>query len=253
MLGSNASGLDFLSTQEKILEWGNRKVKNLEADWAEEDDYDYPGKASAETDVKLKDKVISLSITMKGQKMWTMEFGRGHNDQTGEGVSRKVINSPAFKNLTRLPSFNRKGRMRSYYGRFKAAQRRKAKDKNNVTYTPQSFEKGMGGRAFNIVRIYTRQGTYRDLDGVQHEGSGIGGEYGLNTEAFTYHKKGYYQKESLARDGQGIIQSTFGIENLEQLQNATWILNGSNESQLLEAISNGIKKDVSNFLKGLNK
>lgn len=247
------SKLDFSETKEKMLKWGNKKVENLKADWSEADDYDYPGKANAEANIKLDDNTISLTITMTGQRMWTMEFGRGHNDQTGEGISRKVINSPAFKNLTQLPSFNRKGRMRSYYGRFKAAQRRKAKDKNNVTYTPQSFEKGMGGRAFNIVRIYTRQGSYRDLDGVQHQGSGIGGEYGLNTEAFTYHKSGYFQKESLARDGQKIIQDTFGINSLEQLKNAEWVLDGSNERQLYDAIADGIKTDITNFLKELSR
>lgn len=245
--------LDFLETQEKMLNWGNEKIEDLKAEWGKVDDYDYPGKANAEANVKLDNNTISLTITMTGQRMWTMEFGRGHNDRTGEGISRKVIDSPAFKNLTQLPSFNRKGRMRSYYGRFKAAQRRRAKDKNNVTYTPQSFEKGMGGRAFNIVRIYTRQGSYHDLDGVQHQGSGIGGEYGLNTEAFTYHKGGYYQSESLARDGEEIIQDVFFINNLEQLENAEWTFDDFSKSEICETIADGLKTDITNFLKGLSK
>ena len=143
--------------------------------------------------------------------------------------------------------------MRSYYGRFQAAQRRRAKDKNNVTYTPQSYEKGMGGRSFNIVRIYTRQGSYHDLDGVRHEGSGIGGEYGLNTEAFTYHKNGYFQQESLAREGLKTIQNTFDINNLEQLGNAKWVFDESSSKNLLNKIAEGIKTDVSDFLKGLSK
>ena len=248
----SSSVISYTNTKKNFQSYAKNRHKKLQAKWQGASSEDYPGKANIETHLSFDEekKVLSASFKMKGQKMWTMEFGRGHSDQTGAGVSIDVINSPIFERYKKLNAFNKKGRLRSYYSRFKAAQRRKAKDKKNVKYKPQSYDKELGGKAYNIVRIYTRKGTYHDIDGVTHHGSGIGGEYGLNTEAFAFHDGGYHEDESLARAPKPAISEQFGINELQMLDKAVWSFEegGQNEVNLLEPLAKGITADIAKFL-----
>ena len=248
----NNDAISYANTKKKFKTYAAARHKKLQEKWQGASSDDYPGKANIKTRLSYDEekKVLSVRFVMKGQKMWTMEFGRGHSDQTGAGVSIDVINSPIFERYKKLNAFNKKGRLRSYYSRFKAAQRRRAKDKKNVKYKPQSYDKDLGGKAYNIVRIYTRKGAYHDIDGVTHHGSGIGGEYGLNTEAFAFHDGGYHEDESLARAPSPVISGQFGINELQMLDKAVWTFEdgGQNEVNLLTPLIEGVTADISKFL-----
>ncbi|MGM9540083.1 hypothetical protein [Anaerovibrio sp.] len=97
-----------------------------------------------------------------------------------------------------------------------------------------------GGPAYNKLRIFTRSGYYKDLDGVPHKGSGLGGKYGLNTEAFTFHGK----MKTLARDAKSIIGSILNIIEFDT-NRPRWKIK---DTELIEVIGDGITQDMANYL-----
>lgn len=166
--------------------------------------------------------------------MWTMEFGKGHSSSGGGiGITEEVLRSKVFKELyMKNPAFS-SGRKLSKYKRNKM------------------FTKGGKVQAespiWNVAYIYTRKGTYHDIDDPvgTHVGSGLGGEYGLNTEGFS---SGMYatKEDTLARDAEPVVGPVFNIEKLERLDGAKWKIR--NDDEVYKAFGNGIVKDMAKFL-----
>lgn len=248
------NSITLVDSKEKLKAWFEKKEKNIKAEWNAGSDKDYPGRARCELIDISDDKSMGFKLKAWGQKMWTMEFGRGHNDATGEGVSMEVIKSPAFKQEMALEAYNRKGRMQDYRTRFKSVKNKwNGKSRKQKTLTDSETGKSFGGRAFNLVRIFTRKGQYKDLDGVTHTGSGLGGEAGLNTEAFALKQGSRHKGKSLARppfnDGDGVLQWNLGINKLYNLSKAEW--DSENVEMVLEILKKGIQKDITKFVEGL--
>ena len=60
-------------------------------------------------------------------------------------------------------------------------------DKSNPTLDSYRNNSAFNPERSNDFEIRTRTGEYTDLDGVVHEGSGIGGVHGLNAEKLGVH------------------------------------------------------------------
>lgn len=242
-------------------------------------DTDFPGKASMGYEIKETNDAIKATITLAGQKMWTMEFGRGHNDENGDGVRLSFIKTKIFKDYSSSPVFS-EGRKLASVERYKKAQYRKAilrarkkralsknglsseaQDTIKTKYSTQGGQHGhwnhTGGKAYNIVRIFTRSGSYSDIDSPNniHRGSGIGGKYGLNTEAFAFHKGGKYKGVSLARTGNPVIRDYkygFPIRNFELLgEKAKWSF--KKDDRLYTPLIKGLKADIYDIIREANK
>lgn len=255
----------------------NDRKSNMEKKWS--GDKKFPGRASMFVRYKRTNNSMQATMTFSGQKMWTMEFGRGHNDKTGEGVHLGFLKTRMFKEYSSSPVFS-EGRTLASNERYKKAQYRKAilkarkkralaqqnlsdKAKKNIksmysTQGGQHVYKGefgddrTGGKAYNIVRIFTRSGNYSDIDNPSkvHRGSGLGGKYGLNTEAFTFHKGGRYEDISLARDMNYVIADPnkgFPIANFADLgEKAVWKF--KKDDSLYDALTKGLEKDITSLI-----
>ena len=255
------------------------RKSNMEKKWS--GDKEFPGRASMFVRHKRTNNSMQVIMTFSGQKMWTMEFGRGHNDQTGGGVFLSFLKTRMFKEYSSSPVFS-EGRTLASNERYKKAQYRKAilkarkkralaqqnlsdKAKKNIksmysTQGGQHVYKGefgddkTGGKAYNIVRIFTRSGNYSDIDNPSkvHRGSGLGGKYGLNTEAFTFHKssKAKYKGKSLARDADYVIaepDNGFPITGFDKLgEKAVWKF--KRDDSLYDALTKGLEKDITSLI-----
>lgn len=233
---SNQSHESVRSTLRNTLaEYINTRKSAMEKKWS--GDTKYPGHASMFVKYEQTNDSIKATMVFSGQKMWTMEFGRGHNDKTGEGVLVGFLKTKLFKEYASSPVFS-EGRTLASNERYKKAQYRKAilkarkkralakanlstKAEGKIrakystqggqhTYKGDTGEDRTGGKAYNIIRIFTRTGNYSDIDSPNkvHRGSGLGGKYGLNTEAFTFHEGGKYEDKSLARDMNYVIANS---------------------------------------------
>lgn len=253
------------------------RKSNMEKKWS--GDKEFPGRASMFVRYKRTNNSMQAIMTFSGQKMWTMEFGRGHNDKTGEGVHLGFLKTRMFKEYSSSPVFS-EGRTLASNERYKKAQYRKAvlkarkkralaqqnlsdKAKKNIksmysTQGGQHVYKGefgndrTGGKAYNIVRIFTRSGNYSDIDNPSkvHRGSGLGGKYGLNTEAFTFHKGGRYEDTSLAHDMNYVIAEPnkgFPIADFAKLgEKAIWKF--KKDDSLYNALTDGLTKDITSLI-----
>lgn len=259
----------------------NRKGK-IEQKWSGTTE-GYPGKATADFEVKETNDSIVATITFAGQKMWTMEFGRGHNDRTGEGVDISFLKTKMFKDYSNSSVFS-EGRKLASNERYKKAQYRKALvkarkkralAKENLSqkqireikakYSTQGGQhvfgkidpesgvrSGTGGKSYNIVRIFTRSGSYSDIDSPNniHRGSGLGGKYGLNTEAFAFHKSGKakYKGKSLARKAKPVIGTVFPLDGfVGHGEKAVWKF--KKDDSLCNIISAALELDIGAFIK----
>lgn len=242
----------------------------------------YPGNATADFEIKETNNAIIATMTFAGQKMWTMEFGRGHNDMTGDGVSITFLKTKMFKDYSNSSVFS-EGRKLASNERYKKAQYRKALvkarkkralAKENLSqkqireikakYSTQGGQhvyKGefgddrTGGKAYNIVRIFTRSGSYSDIDSPNniHKGSGLGGKYGLNTEAFAFHKgrngrKAKYKGKSLARKAEPVIGKMFPLRDFVGHGEKT-IWSFKKDDSLCKILSAGLELDINAFIK----
>lgn len=238
----------------------------------------YTGNATADFEVKETNNAIIATMTFAGQKMWTMEFGRGHNDMTGEGVNISFLKTKMFKDYSNSSVFS-EGRKLASNERYKKAQYRKAilkarkkralaqqnlsdKAKKNIksmystqggqhTYTGEFGDDRTGGKAYNIVRIFTRSGNYSDIDSPNniHKGSGLGGKYGLNTEAFAFHKSGKakYKGKSLARKATPAIGAIFPLRDFfGHGEKTIWTF--KKDDSLYDALTDGLTKDITSLI-----
>ena len=72
-------GKQFKQTQRQLLNYGQHVVERAKKQWATGRD-DYPGKANGNVSISTDDKAVRLKMLFSGQRMWTMEFGKGHAD-----------------------------------------------------------------------------------------------------------------------------------------------------------------------------
>ena len=166
--------------------------------------------------------------------MTIQETQRHLNGKTVDvGITTKVLRSKVFKELyMKNPAFSNGRRLSKY--------------KRNKMFTK-------GGKVqaespiWNVAYIYTRKGTYHDIDDPvgTHVGSGLGGKYGLNTEGFS---SGMYatKDDTLARNAEPVVGPSFNVENLERLDGATWKI--KNDDEMYKAFGNGMVKDIAKFL-----
>lgn len=241
MQGSNS--FELKNTVESLQEYSQQKEDDLKGDWNSADDH--TGNAKVSHEIKTSDNSVSLKFSLSGQRMWTMEFGKGHSitieynkkkkkeEKKNVGITEEVLRSKVFKELyMKNPAFS-SGRKLSRYKRNKM------------------FTKGGKVQAespiWNVAYIYTRKGTYHDIDDPvgTHVGSGLGGKYGLNTEGFS---SGMYatKEDTLARNAEPVVGPLFNIEKLERLDGATWKI--KNDDKMYKAFGNGIVKDMAKFL-----
>ena len=236
MQGSNS--FELKNTVNSLKEYSKLKEESLKGDWNFTDDH--TGNAKASHEIKTSNNSVSLKFSLSGQRMWTMEFGKGHSTSIGEngktvdvGITAKVLRSKVFKELyMKNPAFSNGRRLSKY--------------KRNKMFTK-------GGKVqaespiWNVAYIYTRKGTYHDIDDPvgTHVGSGLGGKYGLNTEGFS---SGMYatKDDTLARNAEPVVGPSFNIDNLERLDGATWKI--KNDDEMYKAFGNGIVKDMAKFL-----
>ena len=230
MQGSNS--FELKNTVNSLKEYSKLKEESLKGDWNFTDDH--TGNAKASHEIKTSNNSVSLKFSLSGQRMWTMEFGKGHSSSDGGiGITAEVLRSKVFKELYLKNSALSSGRKLSKYKRNKM------------------FTKGGKVQAespiWNVAYIYTRKGTYHDIDDPvgTHVGSGIGGEYGLNTEGFS---SGMYatKEDTLARNAEPVVGPLFNIDKLERLDGATWKI--KNDDEMYKAFGNGIVKDMAKFL-----
>lgn len=235
-------GKQYKQTQRQLLNYGQHVVERAKKKWATGGD-DYPGKSNGNIVISADDKIIQLKMLFSGQRMWTMEFGKGHADSADEvGVKLSFTKTKIFQEYTKSQYFNAIGRLADARERYKPKAKRKGKSQVQRTYKLDKlgYKEKTGGAAYNKIRIFTRSGYYKDLDGVPHKGSGIGGKYGLNTEAFTFHGK----MKTLARDGQGIIASILNIVAFDT-NHPRWRVK---DSEVIEVIGNSVAQDIADYL-----
>ena len=233
-------GKQFKQTQRQLLNYGQHVVERAKKQWATGGD-DYPGKANGNVSISTDDKAVRLKMLFSGQRMWTMEFGKGHaDDGLSTGVNLQFTKTKIFKEYMDSPYFNAVGRLADARERYRSQTKRKSQKQSTVLSSGKNAGEKSGGPAYNKLRIFTRSGYYKDLDGVPHKGSGIGGKYGLNTEAFTFHGK----MKTLARDGQGIIANILSIVAFDT-NHPRWRVK---DSEVIEVIGNSVAQDIADYL-----
>jgi hypothetical protein len=257
--------------KQEFINYIEKRKSSIEKRWAGNNGY--PGRATMSYKIEESNNSIKAIMTFAGQKMWMMEFGRGHDDHKGYGVQLRFTKTKMFKDYASSSVFS-EGRKFSDVERYKKNQyrkailkkrKRRALAKENLSKkqikeikTKYSTQGGQhismdrtGGKAYNIVRIFTRAGSYSDIDSPNnvHRGSGLGGKYGLNTEAFTF-QNGKYKNKSLAREPYPVIskgEDSFPIQKLYMLgEKAVWKFNSADK--LYEALTKGFEADVKNLV-----
>lgn len=265
--------------KQEFINYIEKRKSSIEKRWAGHNDY--PGRATMSYKIEESNNSIKAAMTFAGQKMWTMEFGRGHDDREGDGVKLRFTKTKMFKDYASSPVFS-EGRKFSNVERYKKNQYRKAilKERKRRALAKENLSKKQvkeikskystqggqhismdktGGKAYNIVRIFTRAGSYSDIDSPNnvHRGSGLGGKYGLNTEAFTFHKSpnAKYTNKSLAREPYPIIsrgEGSFPIQNFYMLgEKAVWKFNSADK--LYEVLTKGFEADIKNLVEKVMK
>lgn len=232
MQGSSTK-LGHKNLSKRLDEYRTEREKSLRDKWGK--GTEHSGNANVKSEASIDDRKVTLNFSFSGQKMWTMEFGKGHSfksDEFGTGMELKTIRSKMFKKVyANSASFNQTRKMSKY--------RRMKRYTSNPKHELKGYDE-RGSSEYNIAMIYTRKkGVYHDIDDPvgTHVAKGLGGG-GLNTDGFG---------DTLALNANPVIIDEFAVTGLERLDDGKW--NIHNDDKLYEALGKGMLEDISDYLK----